>query len=226
MSIYLVVIKEKLTFAVAIMNRPSLLLLDEPSTGVDPESRRIMWKNINELSNDGHKYNMILTTHSIEEAEILCDRVSWLKQGRFVCIGNPEELKIQYSLGYILHIKFDEQVINQNKDNLIINTGESLQTISDLIEGFNNYSNIMDNPSFEPHIRELITIVKKIKSNTKSIRLLQIRKDLSIELILNIIKGRKYILFSDILNMKNNNNNISEINISIESLDKILTSFV
>ena len=50
------------------MNYPKILLLDEPSTGVDPESRRIMWKNINELSSSGNEYNMILTTHSMEEA--------------------------------------------------------------------------------------------------------------------------------------------------------------
>ena len=78
--------KLTLTFAIALINKPNLLLLDETSTGVDPESRRIMWKNINELSNIGHKYNMILTSHSIEEVEILCDRVSWLKKGNFVFI--------------------------------------------------------------------------------------------------------------------------------------------
>ena len=217
--------KRKLTFALAIMNKPSLLLLDEPSTGVDPDSRRFMWRNINELSNSGHKYNMILSTHSMEEAEILCDRVSWLNHGSIVCIGNPEKLKIQYSLGYKLHIKFDEQLINQNKD--IYNIGEVFQTISGLIEGFSNYSNyIMNNPSLEPHIRALITSVNKIKSYTKRIILAQIRKDLSFELILDIIKEKKYILLSDILNLKNTDNNISEINISMETLDNILSSFI
>ena len=216
--------KRKLTFAIAIMNRPSLLLLDEPSTGVDPDSKRFMWKNINELSNNGHRYNMILTTHSMEEAEILCDRVSWLKQGRFVCIGNPEKLKIQYNSGYKLNIKFDEQVINQNKD--IYNIDDAFQTISELVEGFTNYSNyIMENYALESHIKPLITIVKKIKPNIKSIILAKIKKDLSFELILNIIQERKYNLFSDILNMKNFDKNISEIIISMESLENILTSF-
>ena len=217
--------KRKLTFAIAIMNRPTLLLLDEPSTGVDPDSRRFMWKNINELSNSGHRYNMILTTHSMEEAEILCDRVGWLKQGSFVCIGNPEKLKIKYSQGYKLHIKFDEQVINQNKDSN--NISESFQIISGLIDGFSNYSNfIMNNQGLESHINALIIVVNKIKSNTKNISLVQVRKDLSFELILNIIQERKYILFSDVLNLKNTDNNISEINISLDSLDNILTSFI
>ena len=207
------------------MNKPTLLLLDEPSTGVDPDSRRFMWKNINELSNSGHRYNMILTTHSMEEAEVLCDRVGWLKHGSFVCIGNPEKLKIKYSSGYKLHIKFDEQVINQNKDRNNINV--IFQTISGLIDGFSNYSNfIMDNPALESHISALITVVNKIKYNTKKIILIQIGKDFSFELMLNIIQERKYILFSNILNMRNADNNISEIIISMESLDNILTSFI
>ena len=184
-----------------------------------------MWRNINELSNSGHRYNMILTTHSMEEAEILCDRVGWLKQGSFACIGNPEKLKIQYSLGYKLHIKFDEQLIN--KDNIINNIGEVFKTLSELIDGFNNYSNyIMNNPNLEPHIIALIDIIKKIKSYTKSIILVEIRKDLSFELILKIIQEKKHILFSDILNIKNNDKNISEIIISMESLENILSSFI
>ena len=217
--------KRKLTFAIAIMNKPSLLLLDEPSTGVDPDSRRFMWRNINELSNNGHRYNMILTTHSMDEAEILCDRVSWLKNGSFVCIGNPEELKIKYSLGYKLYIKFDEEIINQNKD--MNNIRDDFQDISELIEGFSNYSNyILNDPALEFHIRALKDVIYKLKSNTKSINLIKIRKDLSFELILKIIQERKSILFSDILNMKNYDNKISEIIISLESLDNIMESFI
>ena len=216
--------KRKLTFAIAIMNRPTLLLLDEPSTGVDPDSRRMMWRNINELSNNGHRYNMILTTHYIEEAEILCDRVSWLNQGRLVCIGNPEKLKIQYSLGYKLHIKFDNQSINKNEDEN--NISEAFKTISGLIVGFINFPDLMNNKILETHIKALVNVVIRIKSNTKRIILSKIRKDLSFELILDIIQERKYILFSDILSMKNNDNNISEISISMESLDNIFESFI
>ena len=143
--------KRKLTFAIAMMNRPRLLLLDEPSTGVDPDSRRIMWRNINELSNTGHEYNMILTTHSMEEAEVLCDTVSWFKAGNFIAIGNPEELKIQYSAGYKLHIKFDDSINNNSNDiNKVYNN--SLK----LFDGINQYSDyINSNPLFEPYLRKL-----------------------------------------------------------------------
>jgi ABC-type multidrug transport system ATPase subunit len=220
--------KRKLTFAIAIMNKPTLLLLDEPSTGVDPESRRFMWKNINELSNSGHQYNMILTTHSMEEAEILCDRVSWLKKGSFVCIGNPEKLKLEYSLGYKLHIKFNDQVISQSRDFLGSgnNMGEAFRDISYLVVGFTKYSSyLLNNAMLEPYIRALIECISKINKYTKKITLIEIGKDLSFELILNIKDQEKQFLFTEILNMKNTDNKISEMIISMESLENILTSF-
>ena len=218
--------KRKLTFAIAIMNKPTLLLLDEPSTGVDPESRRFMWKNINELSNSGHKYNMILTTHSMEEAEILCDRVSWLKRGNFACIGVPERLKIQFSKGYKLHVKFNDDTINRNVNDEKNNIAKYFETISGLVVGFSNYSvYFLNNPSTGPYLRELITVINKVKPNTKRIGLIEVGKDLSFKLIINIITENKKDLFTEILSMKNNNNNISEMFISMESLENILTSF-
>ena len=74
----------------------------------------------------------------------------------------------------------------------------------------------MNHPTLEPHIISLIDVIKKIKSNTKSIILVEIKKDLSFELILNIIQEKKNLLFSDILNIKNTDKNISEIIISME----------
>ena len=221
--------KRKLIFAIALMNKPKILLLDEPSTGVDPESRRIMWKNINELSNSGHQYNMILTTHSMEEAEVLCDRVSWLKSGNFICLGNPEQLKIEYSPGYKLHIKFDDSNIN-NPDisNSITNesVNKSFNTISGLVEGFQQYSNyILNNKRMDFYLQPLIEIIKSIKMYTNRIRLNKIAQDFSFELTIQIKQEQKKNLFTNILNLKNNNENITEMIISMESLENILTSF-
>ena len=214
--------KRKLTFAIAMMNRPTLLLLDEPSTGVDPESRRIMWKNINELSNSGHKYNMILTTHSMEEAEILCDTVSWFRSGNFITLGNPEKLKIRYSAGYKLHIKFDSTKFINNKQNDI---NQTFNQICSIINGFNNYSNyILANPFFEPYLNALIDVVQKIRDKLKKISLYLIGRDYSFELVIIVIDERKKDLFCDILNMKNTNETIDELTISMQSLENILTS--
>ena len=217
--------KRKLTFAIAMMNKPTLLLLDEPSTGVDPESRRIMWRNINELSNSGHRYNMILTTHSMEEAEILCDTVSWLRAGNFITLGNPEELKLKYSAGYKLHIKFNEIVINSQNYSQAGNLQQSLNILISMIERFNIYSNIiLSNPTFGPYLISLINVVSKIKDKIKKISLYSIGRDYSFELVLQIVNERKKDLFSQILNMKNEDKSIDELSISMQSLENILTS--
>ena len=220
--------KRKLSFAIALMNKPSILLLDEPSTGVDPESRRIMWKNINALSNTGHKYNMILTTHSIEEAEILCDRVSWLKRGNFVCIGNPEQLKLKYSNGYKLHIKFVDTVINRSDVSTLTRkmVQDAYIEISNLVKGFNLYSNyILANPIIILYIRILIEVAKEIVGNTSRIGLIQIEKDFSFLLEIGVIKEKQKDLFSQIFNLKKKNPKIAEISINLESLGNILTLF-
>ena len=214
--------KRKLTFAIAMMNKPTLLLLDEPSTGVDPESRRIMWRNINELSNSGHKYNMILTTHSMEEAEILCDTVSWFRSGNFITLGNPEKLKIKYSAGYKLHIKFDSLKMNNEPKDI----NQTFNETCGIINGFNNYSNyILSNQFFEPYLRALINFVLKIRDKLSQVSLYLIGRDYSFELIIQIIEDKKKDLFCDILNMKNTEEIIDELTISMQSLENILTSF-
>ena len=217
--------KRKLTFAIAMMNRPTLLLLDEPSTGVDPESRRTMWKNINELSNSGHQYNMILTTHSMEEAEVLCDTVSWLKSGNFICLGNPEKLKVEFSAGYKIHIKFDDKEINKEIKNY--NVEDIFNNLKELVDGFDIFENIIlnnKNVCIENYLNGLIKIVKNIRDMTKKIVINEIGKDMSFELIIEINKEKQKELFIEILNMKNINKEIDEINITMQSLENILIS--
>ena len=218
--------KRKLTFAIAMMNRPSLLLLDEPSTGVDPESRRIMWRNINELSNSGHKYNMILTTHSMEEAEVLCDTVSWFKAGNFITKGNPEELKIKYSAGYKLHIKFDDDAIKEGgSDTSTEIIDGSFERACSLIEGFNNCSDTINlRPQIKSYIKCLVEVIEKIKDKTSRVSFNYIGQDLSFELVIAIINERKKDLFIEILNMKNKDKRIAEMSIAMQSLENILTS--
>ena len=187
-----------------------------------------MWKNINELSNAGHKYNMILTTHSIEEAEILCDRVSWLKKGNFVCIGNPEQLKLKYSNGYKLHIKFLDTVLN--REDLAKLTRQMVQddynAINSLVQDFNKYSKyIANNPIITLYIRVLVKIARELKPNTYKLRLLGIEKDFSFMLEVGVLKEKQKDLFSQIFNMKKRNHQIAEISINLESLGNILTYF-
>ena len=213
--------KRKLSFAIALMCKPKILLLDEPSTGVDPESRRIMWKNIMELSKKNKNLNMILSTHSMEEAEVLCDTVSWLKSGNFLSIGNPEKLKISLSAGYKLHIKFvqlSQILINNEIDE------EFLQQISKAINGLNmHYEFIKNNSSIKPYLTELVNVIDLIKDKCSDLYLIKINKDFSFEFNIQVIKEKQSELFVQVLDMKNMNNLLSEINISMESLENILT---
>jgi ABC-2 type transport system ATP-binding protein len=82
--------KQRLAVACALVNRPELLFLDEPTTGLDPQSRRQLWDVIAEFRAGGH--TVLLTTHYMEEAERLCDRVAIMDHGRVIAQGTPREL--------------------------------------------------------------------------------------------------------------------------------------
>lgn len=83
--------KQRLALAMALVNEPSVVFLDEPTAGLDPQVRREIYDIIEELRRE--KKTILLTTHYIEEAERLCDRVAIIDQGRVIALGSPRELK-------------------------------------------------------------------------------------------------------------------------------------
>jgi ABC-2 type transport system ATP-binding protein len=82
--------KQRLALACALVGQPELLFLDEPTTGLDPQSRRQLWELIEGFKSDGR--SILLTTHYMEEAERLCDRVAIVDHGRMIALGTPREL--------------------------------------------------------------------------------------------------------------------------------------
>jgi len=106
--------KRKLSLIIAICSSPSYLILDEPSAGMDPFTRRYMWKLISDLKRV-RETATILTTHSTEEAEALCDRIAIIIKGRLVCIDTPNSIKMNQSDKYILEVFTDhaEQFENE-----------------------------------------------------------------------------------------------------------------
>jgi lipooligosaccharide transport system ATP-binding protein len=82
--------KRRLMLARALVNTPELLILDEPTTGLDPHSRRAVWERLNQLK--FRNTTLLLTTHYMEEAERLCDRVAIMDSGRIVAVGTPQNL--------------------------------------------------------------------------------------------------------------------------------------
>ncbi|NWS94649.1 ABCA9 protein, partial [Mionectes macconnelli] len=97
-------ITRKLCVAVCMLGNPSVLLLDEPSTGMDPNGQRCVWKTIRDALKTKES-GAILTTHYMEEAEAVCDRVAILVSGQLRCIGSIQYLKNKFGKGYLLEIK-------------------------------------------------------------------------------------------------------------------------
>src|SRR5579864_1385521 len=85
--------KRRLDIGIGLAHRPRLLFLDEPTTGLDPQARARMWSEVKRLRDDGT--TIFLTTHYLEEADALCDRLAIIDHGRIVSTGTPDELKRQ-----------------------------------------------------------------------------------------------------------------------------------
>lgn len=82
--------KQRFSIAAALVNEPDVLFLDEPTTGLDPQARRNLWDLVREIQKRG--ITVVLTTHYMDEAEILCDRVAIMDEGKFVALGSPNRL--------------------------------------------------------------------------------------------------------------------------------------
>jgi lipooligosaccharide transport system ATP-binding protein len=91
--------KRRLVFVRALLGRPELLILDEPTTGLDPAVRHLLWGKVRELHQNGT--TLVLTTHYMHEAEVLCRRLVILNQGRAVAEGTPAEMIQKYTPGFV-----------------------------------------------------------------------------------------------------------------------------
>ena len=87
--------KQRFSIACALVNDPQVLFLDEPTTGLDPQAKRNLWDLVLELNNAG--MTIVLTTHNMEEAEFLCDRLAIMDHGKVIAQGTPAELIQQYA---------------------------------------------------------------------------------------------------------------------------------
>uniref|UniRef100_A0A7N5JZI9 ATP-binding cassette sub-family A member 17-like n=1 Tax=Ailuropoda melanoleuca TaxID=9646 RepID=A0A7N5JZI9_AILME len=95
--------KRKLSTGIALLGEPSVVFLDEPSTGMDPVARRLLWDTVARARDSGKA--IVITTHSMEECEALCTRLAIMVQGQFKCLGSPQHLKSKFGSGYSLRAK-------------------------------------------------------------------------------------------------------------------------
>ncbi|XP_068617160.1 ATP-binding cassette sub-family A member 2 [Brachionichthys hirsutus] len=95
--------KRKLSTAIALIGYPSLIFLDEPTTGMDPKARRFLWNLILDIIKTGR--SVVLTSHSMEECEALCTRLGIMVNGRFKCLGSIQHLKNRFGDGYTITVR-------------------------------------------------------------------------------------------------------------------------
>jgi lipooligosaccharide transport system ATP-binding protein len=126
--------KRRLVIARSLINEPDILLLDEPTTGLDPQARHIVWDRLFRLKQRG--VTLILTTHYMDEAEQLCDRLVVMDTGRIVAEGSPRALIGQYSTPEVLEVRFDPGDHEQAAEKLAAlpaGTSERLEVLADRV---------------------------------------------------------------------------------------------
>jgi lipooligosaccharide transport system ATP-binding protein len=107
--------KRRLTIARSLISDPEMLILDEPTTGLDPQARHLLWDRLYRLKQQG--VTQIITTHYMDEAEQLCDRLAVMDRGKFAAEGSPRELIDRYATREVLELRFgpDEQEPSASK---------------------------------------------------------------------------------------------------------------
>jgi lipooligosaccharide transport system ATP-binding protein len=129
--------KRRLIFARALLNQPQVLLLDEPTTGLDPQARHLVWDEVRHLKKQ--QVTIILTTHYMDEAQILCDRIFIVDHGKIIEQGTPTELIKKHVGSEVLELDNDEALIPMLKqafpDARIERLGDRMQIFTDQPHG-------------------------------------------------------------------------------------------
>jgi lipooligosaccharide transport system ATP-binding protein len=122
--------KRRVTIARSLVNNPELLLLDEPTTGLDPQARHVLWDRLYRLKQRG--VTLVLTTHYMDEAEQLCDRLVVMDAGRIVAEGSPRSLIEQHSTREVLELRYAAGT-NEERAPAVIDIGERAEVLPDRI---------------------------------------------------------------------------------------------
>ena len=123
-------LKRRLTIARALINKPELLILDEPTTGLDPQARHLLWDRLYRLKREG--VTLIITTHYMDEAEQLCDRLVVMDRGAIVAEGNPRELITRHSTREVVELRFGTDT-HEEHDGRLTHFAERVEVLPDRI---------------------------------------------------------------------------------------------
>jgi lipooligosaccharide transport system ATP-binding protein len=122
--------KRRLTIARALINEPDLLLLDEPTTGLDPQARHLLWDRLYRLKQRG--VTLVLTTHYMDEAEQLCDRLVVMDKAKIVAEGSPRQLIERYSTREVTELRFPPDV-QDSLDGKLDGLAERIEKLADRV---------------------------------------------------------------------------------------------
>lgn len=144
--------KRRLNLALAVIHQPEIVVLDEPSEGLDPQSRRVLWSYIRSLRDDEGK-TVILTTHLMDEADRLSDRVAIIDHGQLLRVDTPENLKKEIGEGDVVEITLSDPKMNQDVMDKLKDVGNVLSVLE--VEGVINLR-ALNAMSKLPHIMDNI----------------------------------------------------------------------
>jgi lipooligosaccharide transport system ATP-binding protein len=123
--------KRRLTIARALINQPELLLLDEPTTGLDPQARHLVWDRLYRLKQRG--VTLVLTTHYMDEAEQLCDRLVIMDRGRIVAEGSPRDLIARHATREVVELRFDRDEAQQKMLPRLQSIAQRIEVLADRV---------------------------------------------------------------------------------------------
>ena len=123
--------KRRLTIARSLISEPDILLLDEPTTGLDPQARHVVWDRLFRLKQQG--VTLVLTTHYMDEAEQLCDRLVVMDGGKIAAEGSPRELIARYSTPEVLELRFSPSDHDQAAEKLADLPAERTEVLADRV---------------------------------------------------------------------------------------------
>ena len=123
--------RRRLTIARSLINEPEILLLDEPTTGLDPQARHAVWDRLYRLKSEG--VTLVLTTHYMDEAEQLCDRLVVMDDGQIAAEGSPADLISQFSTPEVLELRFGRDSRERAADKLADAPAERVEVLADRI---------------------------------------------------------------------------------------------
>jgi len=154
--------KRRLNLAMSLIHNPEVLLLDEPSPGLDPQTRRVLWDYIATLPKKGH--TLVLTTHDMDEADYLSDRVAIIDHGELLVLDTPERLKAQVGEGDVLELAFEEGADLQSSAN-------DFKTRGDVIDAkVSGGRVVLRARGVMNHLPDIIEFVEKHGSRIRDIR--------------------------------------------------------